>query len=153
LFRCVSAGGRVICVETCPSKSLGLEDAGARDAAVVSWVDRMKALPERFIFVHKPEKDFVQWYRDIQKKYSLPAYVRIDKPTSFVSQVRYQAGGTEWLFITNSDLTNEHAITFLPSPELGAGKQAWIWDAGTGERFYVGEGSRPITLELATGDS
>ena len=153
LFRFVSAGGRVICVETYPSKSLGLADAGARDAAVVSWVDRMKALPERFIFVHKPEKDFVQWYRDIQKKYSLPAYVRIDKPTSFVSQVRYQAGGTEWLFITNSDLTNEHAITFLPSPELGAGKQAWIWDAGTGERFYVGEGSRPITLELATGDS
>ncbi|HEV2483304.1 MAG TPA: glycosyl hydrolase [Puia sp.] len=153
LFNFVSAGGRIICVETYPSKSLGLADAGSRDAAVVSWVDRMKALPDRFIFVHKPESHFLEWYRDIQQKYAIPAYVHIDKPTSFVSQVRYQAGDTEWLFITNSDLGDEHTITILPSRELGLGKQAWIWDAGTGERFYVGEGSQPITLELATGDS
>jgi hypothetical protein len=103
--------------------------------------------------VRKPESHFVEWYRDIQEKYLLPPYVRIDKPNSFISQVRYQAGETEWLFVTNSDLTDEHAITLTPSKELGFGKQAWIWDAETGERFYIGEGSRPITLELAMGDS
>lgn len=153
MFHFISAGGRIICIETYPSKSLGLADAAQRDAAVAGWVNGMKAMPDRFIFVHRPVHDFVQWYRDIQQKYALPPYVQIDKPNSFVSQVRYQAGDTEWLFITNSDLTDEHSITILPSKELGFGRQAWIWDAASGERYYVGEGSRPITLELATGDS
>jgi hypothetical protein len=153
LFQFVSAGGRVICVETLPNRSLGLADYPRRDAAVNDWVGKMKAIPDRFIFVRKPENNFLQWYRDIQQKYQLAPYVHIDKPTSFVSQVRYQAGETEWLFIASSDLANEHSITILPSKELGAGKQAWVWDAATGERYYVGDGAKPMTIDLATGDS
>jgi len=153
IFAFLSAGGRVIFVETWPVKSLGLTDAANRDRSVLDWVSKMKTMPERCIFVRRPENNFLQWFRDIQQKYSLPPYVHIDKPTSFVSQVRYQAGETEWLFFTNTDLTNEHVITILPSKELGQGKQAWIWDAVTGERFYVGDGSKPMTIELGTGDS
>ncbi|HEY4289989.1 MAG TPA: glycosyl hydrolase [Puia sp.] len=153
LFDFVSAGGRVICIETYPVKSLGLTDSVRRDKEVNDWVTRMKGFPDRFIFVHKPESNFIQWYRDIQEKYQLAPYIHIDRPTSFVSQVRYQAGDTEWLFITNTDLTNDHSITILPSKELGAGRQAWIWDAETGERYYAGEGSKPLTLDLGTGDS
>lgn len=153
LFQFLSAGGRVICIETFPSKSLGLADAAQRDAAVAGWVERMKAVADRFVFVRKPANGFLQWYLDIQQKYGLSPYVHIDKPSSFVSQIRYQAGDTEWLFFTNSDLTDEHTITILPSKELGLGRQAWIWDAETGERYYVGDGDKPMTLELATGDS
>jgi hypothetical protein len=153
IFGFLAGGGRVIFVETLPVKSLGLKDAAARDKEVQDWVSKMKAMPDRCIFVRKPEGNFLQWYREIQQKYQLAPYVHIDKPTSFVSQVRYQAGDTEWLFITNTDLTNEHVITILPSKELGMGKQAWIWDAVTGERFYVGEGNKPMTIELGTGDS
>jgi hypothetical protein len=113
----------------------------------------MKGLPDRFILVGRPGNNFLQWYRDLQEKYHLVPYVHIDKPTAYISQVRYQAGDIEWLFITNSDLANAHVITILPSKELAAGRQAWIWDAETGARYYVGDGQKPLTLDLATGDS
>jgi len=153
LFDFLSTGGRIFCIETYPVRSPGLKDSSRRDKEVADWVTRMKTFTDRFILVRRPESNFLQWYRDIQEEYNLAPYVRIDRPTSFVSQVRYQAGDIDWLFITNTDLTNAHSITILPAKELAAGRKAWIWDAETGERYYVGEGGKKLTLDLGTGDS
>lgn len=153
LFNFISAGGRVFCIETMPKKSLGFNERFVGDKLVNDWVTKMKAMPDRFILIRKPDSNWLQWYRDIQEKYQLAPYIHIDRPTSFISQIRYQAGDTEWVFLNNSDLANAHTITIVPSRELGFGKQMWIWDAETGERFYVGDGQKPITLDLATGDS
>ncbi|HEY4064866.1 MAG TPA: glycosyl hydrolase [Puia sp.] len=153
LYQFVASGGRIFCIDTFPQKSVGLQDYQRRDQEVLGWSNKMKAWPDRFITLKMPEKNFLQWYLDLQQQYSIMPYIHIDKPHPFVTQVRYQAGALEWLLITNSSLDDNHSITVTPAKELGAGRQAWIWDAETGERFHIGNGLSPITLDLSPADS
>jgi hypothetical protein len=153
LYEFVASGGRIFCLDGFPQKSTGLSDHQRRDGEVLAWSNKMKALGDRFILLKMPEKGFLQWYREIQEKYAITPYVHIDHPHSFITQVRYQAGEMEWLFITNSSMDDHHTITLTAAKELGAGRQAWIWDAETGLRYHVGNGAAPITLELSPADS
>lgn len=148
----VQNGGRIFCLDTYPNKSLGLTNYQQRDNQVKTAVEKMKTFPDRFILLTKPEKEFIQWYKDIQTKYSITPYVRISKPDRFLTQVRYQAKGTEILYFTNSSLDNTHLIDISPNEQITKGKQAWIWDAETGERFKL-ENSKQITLDLGPADS
>ena len=34
-----------------------------RDKEVRDMIEKMKAIPDRFILLKKPEKDFIGWYR------------------------------------------------------------------------------------------
>ena len=153
LYEFVASGGRVFCIETFPQKSVGLADYQRQDQEVLGWSNKMKAWPDRFIILKMPDNHFLQWYRDIQQQYAITPYVHIDNPHPLVTQVRYQAGTIEWLLITNSGTDDSHTVTLTPSKELGAGRQAWIWDAETGLRYHVGNGTAPITLDLSPADS
>jgi len=93
------------------------------------------------------------WYRDIQQKYGITPYVAIDKPDPFVTQVRYQAGRTEILLFINSSTDNGHRLQLSVNKEIGAGRQAWVWDAVTGERWHIGPGQQKIDLDLSPADS
>jgi len=153
LFNFVAAGGRIFCIDSIPGKSVGLNDHDRRDIEVKSWVDKMKAFPDQFILLKKPEANFLQWYRDVQRKYKIIPYVTIDNPNPFVTQVRYQAESLEWLLFINSHLEESHTLQLSFSKEMIAGRQAWIWDAETGERYRVETGPGKITLDLGPADS
>ncbi|MDQ6815604.1 MAG: glycoside hydrolase family 2, partial [Bacteroidota bacterium] len=152
LLSFVQTGGRIFCLDSYPNKSLGLHEFEKRDAEVKSAVEKMKAFTDRFILLTKPEKEFIQWYKDIQHRYNIVPYVRINKPDRFVTQVRYQAKGTEILFFVNSSLDDTHLIQILPSEEITKGRQAWVWNAVTGERFKL-ESTTQIKLDLGPADS
>jgi hypothetical protein len=152
LFNFVVTGGRIFCIDSIPVKAVGLQDHATRDLEVQNWVSKMNAIPDRFILLKKPESNFLQWYRDVQKKYKITPYVNIDAPNPFVTQVRYQGEGLEWLLFTNSHLEDAHTIRLSVSKELAAGRQAWIWDAETGERYRVETGSEKIRLDLGPAD-
>jgi len=149
----VTAGGRVFCVDTTPDRSVGWNDHARRDAEVLSWVSKLKAFPERFILLNKPEKNWILWYRDIQQKYGLTPYVNIDKPDPFVTQVRYQAGKSELLLFINSSTDKDFQLNLTLHKDIAAGRQAWIWDAVTGERWHIASGASQISLDLGPAES
>jgi hypothetical protein len=113
----------------------------------------MKALPDRFIQLKIPKNNFLQWYKDVQQKYKITPYVNIDNPDPFVTQVRYQADNLDWLLFTNSHLDVSHTLNLSFSKEMIAGRQAWIWDAETGERYRIETGPEKIVLDLGPADS
>ena len=152
LFDLVASGGRVFCIESYPEKSPGWNDHQQRDKELQSWVNKSKAYSDRFILLKKPENNFTGWFRTVQEKYKITPYVRIDSPNPFVSQVRYQAKEMEILFLINSSLDDNYEITIVPSTDISSGKQMWMWDPGTGERYSAGTNGRSIKLEMGPAD-
>lgn len=136
LYEFVKQGGKLICIETTPSKSLGFKNMQARDLEVLSWMDKIKNLGSNFIFVEKPtDNKFLEWYQSFHQTNKLPKYVRISEPNRFFMQNRYiRDDQSEFFFFQNAHRFNSHKtrIDFLSG--IGKGKQAWIWDADTGER-------------------
>ena len=138
LFDFIVEGGRIFCIQSIPGKSLGWKNYESRDKEVQGYIEKMKAIPDRFIFVKKPEKDFISWYGAIQKEYSIKPYLEIEKPDPYVYQNRYRADdGTEMFFVINSNINNSHQTKIRFSAELIRGKHGWIWDAETGSRYRI----------------
>jgi hypothetical protein len=147
----ISAGGRIFCIGTIPSKA---ESLAKPDAEVQEWVKKMQETPDRFIVLKKPQKDFIGWYRQIQRDYSLNPYVTIDRPNPFVNQVRYRSNQMETIFFVNSNLGEAYTLGLSFAPEIAKGKWPWLWDAATGDRHRLewSPGS-VLTLDLAPADS
>ncbi|HEY2722657.1 MAG TPA: glycosyl hydrolase [Chitinophagaceae bacterium] len=148
LFDFISSGGRVFCIESYPEKSYGLNNYLQNDEELKTWIDRLKNYPDQFIFLKKPEKDFLQWFRIIQEKYQITPYVNINSPNPFVSQVRYQAKEAEILVFINSSLNDSHEIVINLSDEIVSGKQPWLWDPETGERYRIVMDNKSIKLDM-----
>jgi hypothetical protein len=154
LYEFASSGGRIFCVENYPEKSLGWNKHAENDAEVQTWVTKLKTLPNQFILLNRPDVDALQWYKKIQQQYSITPYVKIDNPNPFVTQVRYQTGKAEILLFINSDTQNAHPINISVSNNIKAGRQAWLWDAETGERHRIETRDRAtIALNLGPADS
>jgi len=153
LYDFIAGGGRIFCIETMPDRSTGWQGHEQRDADVKQMVEAMKKYPERFILLHRPEKDWLLWYKDIQQKYGLTPYVAIDNPDRFVTQVRYQGGKTEILFFINSNVDKGHKMSLTVHKDIAGGRQAWVWDADTGQRWRIGSGAERIELDLGPAES
>ena len=151
LYSFVLGGGRIFCIETIPSKA---ESLLKPDAEVREWVSKMATFADRFILVKKPAKDFIGWYRQIQRDYLLKPYVTIDRPNPFVNQVRYRSKHMEAVFFINSNIEEGYGLELSFAPEITAGKYPWLWDAVTGERYplELSAGSS-LKLELSPADS
>jgi hypothetical protein len=148
-------GGRIFCIETIPGKSLGWNNHEARDKEVIGYIDKMKSFPDRFILLKRPQKDFIQWYNQVQKQYNIEPYLRIDNPDPYVMQTRYKAdNGDEILFIFNSHINNSHQTRITFSKELTGKKQGWIWDAASGNRYKILlEKDNSIEIDLGPAES
>ena len=134
----VETGGRIFCIETYPSRSLGWKDHVAKDKEVAGYVEKMKKFPDRFILLNKPDKDFIIWYRNIQEKYTISPYVKIDNPDPYVMQNRYRADdGSEFLYIINSHLHNSYQTRIIFSKKFTNRKHGWIWDPESGNRYRI----------------
>jgi hypothetical protein len=138
LYEFIYSGGRVFCVEKIPDKSLGWHDYQQKDKEVKEWIDKMKSIPGRFVSLKKPDKDFIGWFKNIQDKYGIEPYLKIDKPDPYVMQTRYHADdGSEIFFIINSHINNSHKTKITFPGEVILNKHGWIWDPETGNRFRI----------------
>ena len=155
LYDFVASGGRVFCIETYPSKSPGWKDYEIRDKEVLSMIEKMKSFPDRFILIKKPDKDFIGWYRNIQEKYSIAPYLRIETPDPYVMQNRYQADdGSEIFYIINSHIHNSHRTKITFPVNIIRNRQGWIWDPVDGNRYRITLGKdNSITLDMGPADS
>jgi len=152
LFDFVLSGGRVFCVEAYPEKSCGWKEHQQKDGEVKDWINKMKDYPERFILLKKPYNNFAGWFNTIQEQYKIIPYVKINLPNSFVTQVRYQAADAEMLLFINSNMNNSYEIKIDPSLDIISGKQGWIWDAESGERYRLTTNANSIILDMGPAD-
>lgn len=151
LYEFAKTGGRIFCIESIPSKSLGWKDHKEKDKEIAGYIEKMKSLPGNFIFLKKPEKDFIGWYRGVQEKYGIKPYIEIAKPDPYVMQNRYQADdGTEILYIIHSHINDSHRTRITFSKELTSNKNGWIWDPVTGKKFRISL-SKDNSLDLDMG--
>jgi hypothetical protein len=147
----VKNGGRVFCIETLPEASLGYPDFEKKNAAVRLILDELKKDTTHFILLKKPEKNFTQWYKQVQDQYHITPYLKINNGNSFVTQVRYQTADKEILIISNSNYQNTYSIQLTPDKKLSADKNGYVWDAHTGNR-YVLQNETLIELTLYPAD-
>ena len=152
LFDFVVSGGRIFFIEAYPNKGNGWKNHEQRDKEVQEWINKMKSYPDRCIFLNKPGKDFTGWYKTVQEKYKISPYIHINSPDKFITQVRYQAKDTEMILFINSNMNASYEITIAPSPDIISGKQAWIWDAESGERYRLTMDANTITLDIGPAD-
>jgi hypothetical protein len=155
LLEFISCGGRIFCLENAPSASLGYSNYDANDREVDDYIEKMKAFPEKFIVLNKPEKNFIGWYRGIQEKYGIKPYLKIEKPDPYLMQNRYRADdGSEIIYLINSHIHNSHATRILFSKEITSGKYAWKWDPETGNRYRITlDKENGIDLDLGPAES
>jgi len=139
ILRFVSGGGKVICIEKYPEKSLGYINYRENDLKVQELVNNLRAFNNNFILVRKPDSDtFLEWIADIKKEHNIPSYMEIEKPDSFLMQTRYSADdGSEIIFFSNSHLWDSKETGIKFSEDITDGRHAWIWDPETGKRYRI----------------
>lgn len=149
----VFQGGRVFCIENYPDKAPGWKDHVKRDKAVSTQVEEMKKHPDNFILLERPEKNFCEWYRDVQNKYNLTPYVQIVEPKTYITQVRYTMADGELFFFNNGSNSWNYTLEATFAKEITHGRQAWLWDADSGDRFKLILENNKLQLPLGRANS
>lgn len=148
----VANGGRIFCLAAYPEQSNGWYKHKEGDEEVMRFVAKMKSYPDRFIFLDKPAGNFINWYKDIQAKYNIAPYVKIETPKSAVMQVRYQRKDMEIFLFNNSSSKKSTALNAVFQKAVFQKKQAWIWDAVTGKRHKLDLKEGRLQLEMGPAD-
>ena len=132
----VRQGGRVFCIGKYPEKSLGLNDYENRDKEIVAGVERLKAYPDKFILLEKPEDGkYLEWYQGVMEKYSLPHSITISNPDRFLLQNRYvMDDGSNMFMFVNAHLSEARETDVIFPKSITSGKHAWVYDPATGSR-------------------
>ena len=152
----VASGGRVLCLEKYPAGSLGWKDHERNDREVSQWMEKLRAFPDRFVLLAKPEDDdFMAWYPAVQQKYRLTPFVAIENPSPYVMVNRYiRDDGSEFFFFVNSHLHREHRTAVRFPREVTARRYAWVWNPENGKRYRIyPDKSGTLPLYLSPADS
>ncbi|MDR0566360.1 MAG: glycoside hydrolase family 2 [Prevotellaceae bacterium] len=139
LYDFVASGGRVLCVEKYPAKSLGWKDHERNDREVGEWMQKLRAFPDRFALLTKPEdNDFMAWYPAVQQKYRLTPFVAIENPHPYVMANRYiRDDGSEFFFFINAHLHREHQTIVRFPKQITARRYGWVWNPEDGKRYRI----------------
>ena len=155
MLQLVRAGGRIFCIGTVPSKSTGWSNHESNDGEVKLLVEKMKAYPNRFIVLEKPEKDFIGWYRTVQERYRIDPWIRIETPDPFLMQSRYSADDeSEYVFMINSNLHESCNTRVHFSAGLIRRHNCSVWNPETGGRMRVQpDHDGGVSLEMGPAES
>ena len=161
LLKFAASGGRVVFVEREPCRSLGMHpDNAAEDARVTDCLNSIRTrYPERYLFVRKPDSNYIGWYRELQERFQLPHALTFDAPDPYVMQVHYRTSdGNDVFFISNSHRYHSCDVNVSFPKGISNGKQLYVWDLETGERkpasgrlFLEPAGSRLLVFEKKQG--
>lgn len=149
-------GGKIICVETIPHLALGLhENIEDADNVVDSCLNVIRNnFEDNFVFVNRPDSNFVDWYADFQQKHQLPHAVSIDNPDDYIMQTHYVTDDdNDVFFICNCHRYDEKEVTLSFDQSCSEnGKKLFLWNAESGEKYVVpnisNDGSYVVELIL-----
>lgn len=134
----VKTGGRVFCVGCAPSKSLGLHNYEERDAQIADMMAELEK-SSNFVVLDKPEDGrYLEWYQDVMAQYNLPHAISIETPDRYLLQNRYIGDDkSEYYFFSNVNLTKTVESDIVFPRSVTSGKNAWIYDPSTGQRYRI----------------
>lgn len=135
----VKGGGRVFCIGQYPYKSLGLKDFEARDREIAGIVESLKAYPENFILLEKPEDGkYLEWYKKVMEEYALPHTITISSPDRFLLQNRYVTDdGSDLFLFVNAHLNEGRETDVIFPKSVTSGRNAWVYDPASGLRYRL----------------
>lgn len=153
LLAFVKAGGKLICVGKEPCKAPGWKDYEINDRKVKETISRIKQeYPSRLFLVEAPSgEDLTDWFCGLQKDCGIEPYIKIDRPSSYVSQIRHLSDKKSLYFITNCN--PQKSVSFQAVFAEG-NKTPWVWNAETGERtLYPAVSGSTLQIELQPASS
>jgi len=139
LLEFVRGGGRVFCIGKYPEKSLGLNDYEARDKQIAASVDKLKEYPNNFILLEKPaDGKYLEWYKGVMDKYSLPHTITITNPDRFLLQSHFVTDDKSDIFLFQNANMSETKTTDIVFPEsVTSGRHAWLYNPADGKRYSL----------------
>ena len=152
----VETGGKVICIDTIPYKSLGLyNNYIERDSIIKTYFETIQGFEDRFVFAEPPIEGFIGWYDSLMKAEALPHYLDIEEPDAYLMQNRYTTDdGSEMFFISHSHRYDSHRTKITFSSAIVKGKTPTIWDLHTGKRYLLPlEEDLSYTFDFGPADS
>lgn len=138
IARFAQSGGKVICIDTIPYKSLGLRsDKKIQDSIVNHYITEVVE-SKGFVFAEQPQEGFLAWYDSLMRAENLPHYIDIAEPDMYLMQNRYTTDdGCDMIFFSNSNRYMAHKTKITFHEELTRHRFPWIWDLQTGERRRI----------------
>ncbi|MBQ6070441.1 MAG: glycoside hydrolase family 2 [Bacteroidales bacterium] len=160
-------GGRVLCIETVPDRSLGMYvappiDNRQADSIVHACMARLQEMDStRFLFAHKPDSNFLDWYQALMQHYNLPHVLEIDQPNPYLMQNHYRTeDGSEVFFFANANRYNGVEVNVLVDSSILfsdnlSRRSLYRWDPETGseEPFCFSESKNRLYLQLRPAQS
>jgi hypothetical protein len=151
LRKFAAAGGLILFIGKEPVKTYGNLGHTAKDKKVESAITSLKkSFPKNVVTIAGPKEKISDWYADIQTRFNVAPFVKIDKPVTHVSQVYYKTPEADIFFFSNYHLEKSHHFTATFNIK---NKTAWLWDAETGKKYlypYTGtKNNLKITLDPA----
>ncbi len=154
LLRYAKSGGKIICIGKEPKKSAGMSNHEDKDTRVQEIIEEIKQkYSENFHLFPAPEKDQrkVDWYKDMQNKFGITPYIKLENPCPWVNQIYYKHGDMDILFFSNYSLHRSFSST--ATFNANKGKTAWLWDTATGERYLYPVDGEKFLISLEPGES
>jgi hypothetical protein len=148
----VKKGGKVIFVGKEPYKSPGLKNHRKNDQKVAQTIIAMKrANPSQVFTVEAPADDVMAWFKGVQQKCNIRPYMEIDRPNSYICQIRQKAEGKDIFFVSNCSTDDRFVIQAGFAEVKGS---PWLWNPETGERYrYPGASGKTLTIDLPPASS
>lgn len=125
-------GGKIIFVGQKPTQTAMLQQAEEnRKIAEI-----FEAFPDdsKTGIVDRPQKDFISWYQDIQKRFGIDPGIQISKPNKFLSHIRYGSDAADYYFFVNYNQSESQETDLIFHSSR---KVAEVWDPETGEKFRI----------------
>lgn len=151
-------GGRVLCIDTIPHKSLGMFvpsdhfdvsfntinyrqswNNTQADSVVQACMEQLRQMDEyHFLFVHSPKENFLTWYDSLMNNYQLPHLLDVENPNAYVMQNHYVTeDGHDVFFFANAHRYQSHQTNVRFPEKMLKNNIPWIWDLETGKRYPV----------------
>ena len=162
----VKNGGKVIFVGKEPYKSPGMNDSQSNDEKVRKTIADMKANHAMRVFRVEapPAKDsdepirynmevptvanIDEWFRNVQRRCDVKPYMKIDKPSPYISQIRHRTNGLDLFFISNCSMAEGFEIQ-VEFPESKGRPRLWNPETGERSRYLGAVGNdRKLTIDL-----
>lgn len=149
LLEFVRSGGKLVLVETVPSRSLSLQDAASNDAIVEKAFSEIVTYSDRCFVVNSPisEKELLPWTEKLLQKILIERDVEISNPNKDVFQIRKKTGKRDIFFFVNSHGENPASFkAVFPTDK----KTAWLWNPEDGTRkvYPSGKSKNELTIVL-----
>jgi len=133
----LKGGGKVFCIDRIPSTSVGFHNKETKNQALKAVMDEIISFKDKFIFLKKPDSDYIGWIKGLQQQYNIKPYITINCVNPFIQQIRYSTKDFDLIFVTNSSYNNSYEVNMIPDGSMIGNRQAYVWDAVSGNRYRL----------------